>query len=53
MTSELFARSAANPILTADGWPIAVNAVFNPAAVQVGSETVLLARVEDRRGISI
>ena len=31
---------------------IAVNAVFNPAAVQVAGETVLLARVEDRRGIS-
>jgi predicted GH43/DUF377 family glycosyl hydrolase len=26
--------------------------VFNPAAVAVGDETVLLARVEDRRGIS-
>jgi predicted GH43/DUF377 family glycosyl hydrolase len=52
MTSGLFARSAANPILTADGWPIGVNAVFNPAAVQVGAETVLLVRVEDRRGIS-
>jgi predicted GH43/DUF377 family glycosyl hydrolase len=52
MTSGLFVRSAANPILTADVWPIGVNAVFNPAAVQVGAETVLLARVEDRRGIS-
>src|SRR3954451_674731 len=52
MTNGLFDRSAANPILTADAWPIAVNAVFNPAAVQVGDETVLLARVEDRRGIS-
>ena len=52
MRNGLFDRSAANPILTADTWPIAVNAVFNPAAVQVGSETVLLARVEDRRGIS-
>ena len=52
MTRGLFVRSTANPILTSDTWPIAVNAVFNPAAVQVGGETVLLARVEDRRGIS-
>jgi predicted GH43/DUF377 family glycosyl hydrolase len=29
-----------------------VNAVFNPAAATVDGETVLLARVEDRRGIS-
>ena len=49
---ELFTRHPANPILTADDWPYQVNAVFNPAAVAVGDETVLLARVEDRRGIS-
>jgi predicted GH43/DUF377 family glycosyl hydrolase len=49
---ELFDRHAGNPILTADHWPYPVNAVFNPAAVAVGSETVLLARVEDLRGIS-
>ena len=47
---ELFRRDPANPILTADDWPYPVNAVFNPAAVVVGDETVLLARVEDRRG---
>ena len=29
-----------------------MNAVFNPAAVQVNGETVLLARVEARTGIS-
>ena len=49
---ELFERHPANPILTADDWPYAVNAVFNPAAAIVDGETVLLARVEDRRGIS-
>jgi predicted GH43/DUF377 family glycosyl hydrolase len=49
---ELFERHPANPILTADDWPYAVNAVFNPAAAVVDGETVLLARVEDRRGIS-
>ncbi|MHB1244644.1 MAG: glycoside hydrolase family 130 protein [Gaiellaceae bacterium] len=49
---ELFHRHPANPILTADDWPYPVNAVFNPAAAVDGGETVLLARVEDLRGIS-
>jgi predicted GH43/DUF377 family glycosyl hydrolase len=49
---ELFHRHAGNPILTAEDWPYPVNAVFNPAAAAVDGETVLLARVEDRRGIS-
>ncbi len=51
-TGELFDRHAANPILTAEDWPYPVNAVFNPAAASVDGNTVLLARVEDRRGIS-
>lgn len=49
---DLFRRHAGNPILTAADWPTPVNAVFNPAAAVVGEETVLLARVEDRRGVS-
>jgi len=49
---ELFRRHPGNPILTADDWPDPVNAVFNPAAAVLDGETVLLARVEDRRGIS-
>ncbi|MDX6481157.1 MAG: beta,4-mannooligosaccharide/beta,4-mannosyl-N-acetylglucosamine phosphorylase [Gaiellaceae bacterium] len=49
---ELFSRHPANPILTAEDWPYPVNAVFNPAAATVDGETILLARVEDRRGIS-
>lgn len=49
---ELFQRHAANPILTADDWPITVNTVFNPGAALVDGTTVILARVEDRRGIS-
>jgi len=49
---ELFTRHEANPILTAADWPYPVNVVFNPAAVAVGDETVLLARVEDLRGVS-
>jgi predicted GH43/DUF377 family glycosyl hydrolase len=50
--AELFVRDPANPILSAEDLPYAANSVFNPAAVVVGDETVLLARVEDRRGIS-
>lgn len=49
---ELFQRHPANPILTAADWPGDVNAVFNPAAVQLDGETILLARVEARTGIS-
>jgi predicted GH43/DUF377 family glycosyl hydrolase len=49
---ELFERHPANPVLIAADWPYPVNAVFNPAAAAANGETVLLARVEDRRGIS-
>jgi predicted GH43/DUF377 family glycosyl hydrolase len=49
---ELFERHPRNPILTAADWPYPVNGVFNPAAADVAGETVLLARVEDLRGIS-
>ncbi|HEY8473801.1 MAG TPA: hypothetical protein VIL37_14360 [Natronosporangium sp.] len=50
--ADLFTRSPANPILTPADWPYPVNSVFNPAAALVDGETVLLCRVEDRRGIS-
>jgi len=50
--AELFHRHGGNPILSAEDWPYPVNAVFNPAAAAVDDQTVLLARVEDRRGIS-
>ena len=49
---ELFERHAGNPILTSADWPYPVNAVFNPAAAVVGDQTLILARVEDLRGIS-
>ena len=50
--ADLFTRHAGNPILTAADWPYPVNAVMNPAAAIVDGQTVLIARVEDRRGIS-
>ena len=49
---DLFRRHAANPILTARDWPYPAHTVFNAGACQVGKETVLLVRVEDRRGHS-
>jgi len=50
---DLFLRHPDNPILTAADWPYAANSVFNPGAVRLESgETVLLVRVEDRRGMS-
>lgn len=50
--SELFVRSPSNPVLTPGDWPYPINAVFNPGAALVDGQTVLLCRVEDRRGIS-
>jgi beta-1,2-mannobiose phosphorylase / 1,2-beta-oligomannan phosphorylase len=50
--NELFVRHAANPLLTARHWPYRIASVFNPGAAVVDAETVLLCRVEDRRGIS-
>jgi beta-1,2-mannobiose phosphorylase / 1,2-beta-oligomannan phosphorylase len=50
--SELFRRDPANPILTANDWPYQINSVFNPGATVHDGETVLLCRVEDRRGLS-
>jgi predicted GH43/DUF377 family glycosyl hydrolase len=49
---ELFERHPANPIITARDLPYMANTVFNPAATTLGGETVLLLRVEDRRGLS-
>jgi len=50
---ELFRRHPRNPILTAADWPYPVNSVFNPGAVLMpDGTTLLLCRVEDRRGLS-
>jgi len=50
--NELFRRYEGNPILTPEDWPYPTNAVFNPAAVKLNAETLLLVRVEDMRGFS-
>jgi predicted GH43/DUF377 family glycosyl hydrolase len=50
---ELFTRYTGNPILTAACWPYPANTVFNAGATRLANgETLLLARVEDRRGVS-
>src|SRR5260221_422258 len=48
--TELFHRHPDNPILTARDWPYPAHTVFNAGACQAGDETILLVRVEDRRG---
>ena len=49
---ELFKRYQGNPILKPENWPYPANAVFNPAAAKLNTETLLLIRVEDMRGFS-
>jgi predicted GH43/DUF377 family glycosyl hydrolase len=50
---QLFERHANNPILTAADWPYQINSVFNAGATLLrDGTTLLLCRVEDRRGLS-
>jgi predicted GH43/DUF377 family glycosyl hydrolase len=50
---SLFTRHSGNPILTRDQWHYPVNSVFNAgAALLPDGDTLLLCRVEDRRGLS-
>ena len=49
----LFTRYANNPILTVHDWPYPINSVFNAGATLLADgSTLLLCRVEDRRGLS-
>jgi predicted GH43/DUF377 family glycosyl hydrolase len=49
----LFTRYASNPILTQDNWPYPINSVFNAGVAKLADgDTLLLCRVEDRRGLS-
>jgi predicted GH43/DUF377 family glycosyl hydrolase len=50
---QLFHRHASNPILTAADWPYPAHTVFNAGATRLpDGTTLLLCRVEDRRGLS-
>ncbi len=49
----LFHRHASNPILDSSHWPYPANTVFNPGVTRLADgTTLLLCRVEDRRGLS-
>ena len=49
----LLIRHSGNPILTSKDWPYSINSVFNPGATLLADgSTLLLCRVEDRRGLS-
>src|ERR1700690_1912112 len=49
----LLLRHASNPILTSKDWPYPINSVFNAGATLLADgTTLLLCRVEDRRGLS-
>ncbi len=49
----LFRRNERNPILQAADWPYPVHTVFNAGATLLSDgSTLLLCRVEDRRGLS-
>lgn len=50
--ASLFTRHPGNPMLSPERWPYPINAVMNAGATRVGDETVLVCRVEDRRGFS-
>ncbi len=52
ISGALFQRYRGNPILSPNRWPYTVNAVMNAGAAEVDGTTVLLCRVEDRRGLS-
>ncbi len=53
VAEEIFERHPSNPIITAADLPFEANVVFNPGATLVdGGQSLLLLRVEDRRGLS-
>jgi predicted GH43/DUF377 family glycosyl hydrolase len=50
---SLFTRFSGNPILTHSDWPYPINSVFNAGVARLADgDTLLLCRVEDRRGLS-
>jgi predicted GH43/DUF377 family glycosyl hydrolase len=51
-STGLFRRYVGNPILTPSRWPYPINAVMNAGAAKTDGMTLLLCRVEDRRGLS-
>ena len=53
VNGSLFTRHSDNPILSRKNWPYPVNSVFNAGATLLpDGDTLLLCRIEDRRGLS-
>ncbi len=52
MPKGIFQRCLNNPILTGAQIPYRANTVFNAGVTMIDDETLLLLRVEDRRGMS-
>ena len=52
LTNEVFKRCKHNPIITYRHMPYLCQSVFNPGAIHIGNETLLLLRVEDLEGKS-
>ena len=53
VNGSLFTRHSDNPILSRKDWPYPVNSVFNAGVTLLpDGDTLLLCRVEDRRGLS-
>jgi predicted GH43/DUF377 family glycosyl hydrolase len=51
-SASLFTRHPGNPLLAPERWPYPINAVMNAGATRIDGQTVLMCRVEDRRGFS-
>lgn len=52
MSDQPFVRMGHKPLLTPDDLPFRANCVFNPGAVEVGGEVLLLLRIEAKEGTS-
>jgi predicted GH43/DUF377 family glycosyl hydrolase len=52
LIEDVFVRNPGNPIITVRDIPYPANTVFNAGVAMVEGETLLLIRVEDRRGHS-
>ncbi len=49
---RIFQRCPDNPLIAPTDLPFAASAVYNPGAVDLGDEVLLLVRIEDRKGFS-
>ncbi|MCS7232132.1 MAG: glycosidase, partial [Elusimicrobiota bacterium] len=50
--SIIFREYEGNPILSPENWTYPAVSVFNPGAIEINGEVILLVRVEDYKGFS-